>query len=181
MLKNQIIAAFAMCKKDPEQTLHQAQYTDNGMSDDFSSAQWRLEAKKDADKHWQEIPEAALIECDAALSHATLQNWRYFLAAHLCFALDAVARHDFDYELIDRVICHSPYHSPDEECESGVENTFYLERFNTLTLSQIDAIKSFLAFCVAESLKEIEASNCYVRLYDAAQKALASYWQKPAS
>lgn len=176
-LKIQIIEAFASCKRDAEQTLHQAQYTDNGMSADFSIAQWRLEAKKDNDKHWQDITESALIECDAAMSHATLQNWPYFLVAHLCFALDALDRRDFDYALISSVVYHLTY----EEWESGVENTFYLARFNTLTLPQVDAVKRFLTFCVAESLKEIEGNNCYIRLYDDAQNALNSYWLRLAS
>ena len=176
-LKIQIVEAFAMCEKDAEQTLHQAQYTDNGMSADFSIAQWRLEAKKDNDKHWQDITEAALIECDTAMSHATLQNWPYFLAAHLCFALDAVESHDFDHALISSVVYHLTY----EEWEPGIKNTYYLERFATLTPAQAEAIKAFLNFCLAESLKEIEANNCYVRLYDDAQLALSRYWLKPAS
>jgi hypothetical protein len=171
-VKQQILAAFDGVESDPDQTLHQAQYTDSGMSDDFSQAEYRQAAKKDNDKHWQEIPVADLIECDAAMSHATLQNWRYFLAAILWHAVDAVKRNDFDDELLGRAFGTLHY----REWEKGVENTYYLNRFATLTMLQIDAIKSFLQFCEAESLKEIETSVCYWQFNDVTKKVIASYW-----
>ncbi len=171
-LKQQIFTAFVDVRRDPDQTLHQAQYTENGMSDDFSDTKYQLAAKKDTEKHWQDISEAALIECDAAMAHATLQNWRYFLAAILWHAVEAVKRNDFDDELIDRAFGTLHY----REWEKGVDNTYYLDRFSTLTSPQIDAIKSFLQLCETESLKEIETTVSYWQFNDITKKVFASYW-----
>ena len=171
-LKQQIFAAFDSVKRDPNQTLHQAQYTDNGMSEDFSAAEYRQAAKKDNDKHWLEIPLATLIACDAAMSHATLQNWRYFLAAILWQAVDAVKRHDFDDVLINRVFFTLHY----QEWEKSIKNTYYLNRFETLNRPQIDAIKRFLQLCEAESLKEIETTVAFWQFNDTTKRVFESYW-----
>jgi hypothetical protein len=171
-LKQQIFTAFDGVERDPDQTLHQAQYTDNSMSDNFSQVEYRQAAKKDNDKHWQDISAEALIACDAAMSHASLQNWRYFLAAILWHAVDAIKRHDFDDELIDRAFGTLHY----REWEKGVKNTYYLSRFATLTAPQIDAIKNFLQLCEAESLKELETIVSCWQFNAMTKKVIASYW-----
>jgi hypothetical protein len=173
-LRKEIETAFAGVTRDPEQTLHQAQLTDQGISRLISGREWREAGLRDREKEWTEVPGEALDECDAALSHFTPASWRFYLPAYLCRSLELFAAPDFKTDLLHRVLFQITLH---EDGDSGLQG-YLLECYQSLTPAQCAAVRHFLELVVRESLELVEATNGYWSTYSDAQKALESYWSK---
>src|SRR6185437_7671477 len=76
-----IEAAFLDVERDEDCTLHQAQLIDDAIRREISLVEWQAAKDKDPETDWRRVPEAYPDECDAALSHATPQSWRFYLPA----------------------------------------------------------------------------------------------------
>lgn len=173
-LRAKIEAAFAGVARDPEQTLHQAQLTDQSMSRSISDQEWRDVGLRDREKEWTEVPGKALDECDAALSHFTPDSWLFYLPAYLCRSLELFTPPDFETRLLHIVLFQLTLHKNDT---SGLRE-YLLERYHSLTPAQSGAVRHFLELIVQESLELVEATNDHWDTYADAQKALESYWSK---
>jgi hypothetical protein len=166
----QITAAFAGVQRDPEQSLHQAQLTDRGMSRPASEAEWLLAGQLDSEAEWTEVKGAALDECDAALSHLLPISWRFYLPAYMCRSLSLFVAPEFENEMLRSVMFHLTLPA-DEDLRSYVR-----ERYETLSTDQRVAVRSFLEFAQEEALRAVEATNDHWGEYSDAKLALASYW-----
>jgi hypothetical protein len=171
-LRTEIEVAFAGVARDPEQSLHQSQLTDQGMSRQILGREWREAGRRDRERSWTEVPGEALDECDAALSHFTLDSWRFYLPAYLCRALSLFAAPDYETELLDIVVFQLTCR---KDADHGMRS-YLLERYQSLTPAQHAAVRHFLEFVVQESLHLVETTNDHYRIYDDARTALESYW-----
>lgn len=154
-LRTEIEAAFAGVARDPEQTLHQAQLTDQSMSREIHDGEWREAGRRDREKDWTEVPGEALDECDAALSHFTPESWRFYLPAYLCRSLSLFAPPDFKDRMLHHVLFQLTCHADDG---SGLR-AYVLERYQSLTPAQHEAVRHFLELVVDESLQLVETTN----------------------
>jgi hypothetical protein len=171
----QIASAFAGVGRDPEQTLHQAQLADRGMSSrPASGTEWRLGGLLDSEVSWTEVDGAALDECDAALSHLLPISWRFYLPAYMCRSLSLFVAPKFDSKMLRSVMFHLTL-----PAESGSRG-YAKERYETLDTRQRAAVRSFLEFVQEEALRVVEATNRHCGEYDDAKLALESYWHKDA-
>lgn len=128
----QLVAAFAGVRRDPSQSLHQAQLVDRGMSSVPATAtEFRSARGQDTETEWTEVSPAALEECDAALSHLVPASWRFYLPAFLRQALLLFAEPGFDGRLLERVLFHLTLPP-----EPPFLRTHMLERFQTLSHAQ---------------------------------------------
>lgn len=173
-LRTMIEKAFAGVARDPEQSLHQAQLTDQGMSRRIPGSEWAAAGRRDRERKWTEVPGEALDECDAALSHFTPESWRFYLPAYLCRSLALFTAPDFKEDLLDRVVFQLTLR---EEASEGLKG-YLLERYRSLTPSQHEAIRHFLELVVQESLHLVETTNDHWQTYDSAKTALESYWER---
>lgn len=160
VLRIEFEAAFAGVARDPEQSLHQAQLADQGMSRQIHGQEWREAGRRDREKDWTEVSGEALDECDAALSHLTPASWRFYLPAYLCRSL---SNRKMLHAVLFQLTC------PDED---GLK-AYLLKRFESLTPGQRGAVRHFLELVLHES--EAEA-NDHWQTYDHAKTALESYW-----
>ncbi|HEX6862546.1 MAG TPA: DUF6714 family protein, partial [Thermoanaerobaculia bacterium] len=154
--------------------LHQAQLTDQGISRRIHGGEWREEGRRDREKHWTEVPGEALDECDAALSHCTPESWRFYLPAYLCRSLSLFAPPDLEDRMLHDVLFHLTCHGDDDP---GLR-AYILERYRSLTPAQHEAVRHFLELVIHESLHLVETTNDHYQTYDAAKKALESYWSE---
>lgn len=74
--------------------------------------------------------------------------------------------------MLYRVLFQLTLHGDDD---SGLR-AYLLERYESLTPAQHEAVRHFLELVVQESLELIEATNDYWDTYADAKKALESYW-----
>jgi hypothetical protein len=173
-LRTEIETAFAGVARDPEQSLHQAQLTDQGIFREISGREWMQAESLDGEKDWTEVPGEALDECDAALSHFTPASWRFYLPAYLCRSLSLFVPPDFESAILDRVVFQLTLR---EKADEGMKG-YLLERYQSLAPAQHEAVRHFLEFVVHESLRLVETTNDHWRLYDDAKTALESYWSQ---
>jgi len=171
-LRAEIEAAFSGVARDPEQSLHQAQLTDQGMSRRIPGREWRDAERRDRERSWTEVPGEALDECDAALSHFTTASWRFYLPAYICRALSLFVPPDLETDLLGIVVFQLTLHEKSDEGLRG----YLLERYRSLTPAQHEAVRHFLELVVHESLRLVETTNDHYQIYDDAKKALESYW-----
>ena len=173
-LRAEIEAAFAGVARDPEQSLHQAQLTDQGMSRRISGSEWREAENRDRERSWTEVPGEALDECDAALSHFTPDSWRFYLPAYLWRSLALFAPPDLKTDMLRNILFQLTCHADD----SGGMRSYVLERYQSLNPAQHEAVRHFLELVVHESLHLVETTNDHYQTYDSAKKALESYWSE---
>lgn len=171
-LRAEIESAFSGVARDPEQSLHQAQLTDQGMSRRIPGREWMEAGRRDRERSWTEVPGEALDESDAALSHFTPESWRFYLPAYLCRSLALFTAPDFKADLLDIVLFQLTLR---EEADDGLKG-YLIERYRSLTPSQHEAVRHFLELVVQESLHLVETTNDHYQTYDAAKTALESYW-----
>jgi len=174
-LRGEIEAAFAGVARDPEQSLHQAQLTDQGMSRRIPGREWMEAERRDRERSWTEVPGEALDECDAALSHFTPESWRFYLPAYLCRSLSLFVPPDFNDSKLSSVLHQLTLWPP--EADVGMRG-YLLERYQSLTPAQHEAVRHFLELVVQESLHLVETTNDHYQIYDAAKTALESYWER---
>ena len=159
-----IEAAFCDVMRDENCTLHQAQLADQGLGREIRDAEWRAAKLKDQETDWRSIPAVFLDECDAALSHATPQSWRFYLPAYMRRALRLLDADILDTMLSGSVIFHLTY----SDKHPG-EAAYTLERFQTLNATQEQAVRSFLEYIRDYPWKVTSYS-------EEAQLALRKYW-----
>jgi hypothetical protein len=158
-----IEAAFTGVERDEDCTLHQAQLSDQGMSREISDAEWSSAKGKDLETDWRQIPASFLDECDAALSHATPESWRFYLPAYMCRALGLLEADDLKTWLPGSIVFHLTYtKSP------GLES-YVLDRFKMLNPAQVLAVKGFLEF-----IRDYPSASASRR--QDADRALRKYW-----
>ena len=161
-LTQQILLAFEGVKKDPAQSLHQAQYTGVfGMSSDFSHANYNAAQKKDKYQTWQQIPFDNLLACDAVLFFATDQNFVFFMAAHLRVASIALEAENLQDDVLDRVVFQLTY---EPEKETGLN-----ERYALFNQVQQQAILQFLQDCQQLAIKNMNNGGMFESLFDVAE------------
>jgi hypothetical protein len=159
--------AFSGVQRDSDQSLHQAQLTDQGIGREISEAEWKASALLDTDSEWHEVPDDDLQSCDAALSHLTPASWRYYLPAYMRAALKQLATPLWKYD-----VPHWVLHSLTYDDEYPGMGPYKLARFEALNESQAEAVARFLKFTVASP----SAHNFYSR---DAKIALEKYWGIP--
>ena len=170
-----IASAFSGVRRDSEPSLHQAQLTDRGMSaHPATSSEWRLAGQIDSEVKWSEVPGEALDECAAALSHLLPVNWRFYLPAYICRSLSKFVAPNFESEMLRLVMFHLTL-----PADAG-SRRYLLERYETLSVEQHIAVRSFLQFVEEEALRALETTNRHWGEYEDARIALASYWGKDA-
>jgi hypothetical protein len=161
-----IETAFGDVRRDEDCTLHQAQWRDH-YGDDSSLTDEQLdsiyEQKKqlDPETDWRDIDPDAIDECDAALSHADLQAWRFFIPAYMRRALDLL---DTEVWLPGSVIFHLT------ASHDGPLRHRTLERYEQLNEAQQAAVIAFL-----EYVRDYPAKNRWHS--KSALEALEAYWK----
>jgi hypothetical protein len=140
-LDAEIEAAFRNVERDEDCTLHQAQLSDQGMRREISDTEWRAAKAKDQETDWRRVPASFLDECDAALSHATPQGWRFYMPAFMRRALQLLDTDIMKTMLPGSVIFHLTYRD-----KAPGDAAYALERFNTITVAQSQAVTSFLEY-----------------------------------
>jgi uncharacterized protein DUF6714 len=160
LIRALIETAFADVRRDEHCTLHQAQWSDH-YGDDSNMTDEQLDPETD----WRDIPPGAIDECDAALSHSTLQAWHFFIPAYMRRALDLL---DTDEWLPGSVIFHLTL------SHDGPLRHRSLERYEQLTEAQQAAVIAFL-----EYIRDYPATNRWNS--DSAVEALKSYWSLPVN
>jgi hypothetical protein len=160
-----IEAAFIGVERDEDCTLHQAQLADQGMSREISDAEWQSARERDQATDWRQVPTASLDECDAALSHATPQSWKFYLPAYMCRALQLLEADILDTWFPGSLIHHlsCPSKSP------GLES-YVFDRFRMLNSAQGQSVAPFLQF-----IRDFPATRTSYRRE--AEAALRKYWK----
>ena len=171
-LLEDIASAFARTRRDPDQSLHQAQLCDRGMSNPASGAEWRAAGERDPETNWSEIPGVAIDECDAALSFFTPESWRFYLPAYLCRSLFHFSAPRFEVGMLGSVLFQLTLLESTDQ--------YKLERYNLLSEGQRQAVLHFLQIIEREALLLVEATNRYWSTYDDAKNALHSHWHAEA-
>ena len=156
-----IEAAFLDVERDEDCTLHQAQLLDQTMSRELSEAEWQAAKDQDPEVEWRQVPAEYLDQCDAVLSHASPQSWRFYLPAYMRRALRLL---DADTWLPGSVIFHLTYSSKAPDLAS-----YTLERFILLNSAQGDAVRMFLEYC-----RDYSGQRSYYQRE--AELALKKYW-----
>ena len=166
----ELACAFAGVRRDPEQSIHQAQLCDRGMSSHpATEAEWREGGERDPHVHWSEVPGKSVDECDAALAFFTPESWRFYLPAYLCRSLFHFSAPKFEKSMLSSILFQLTL--------QGTNDHYKRQRYTFLTQSQRDAVLHFLQIVEQEALALIEASNSNWSIYDDVKNALQSCWQ----
>ena len=72
----------------PDMTLRQAQLADETLDREISQEEWDTTGRIDHAVVWKAIEPAALIACDAALSHISEAGFVYYIPAYVRLALN---------------------------------------------------------------------------------------------
>lgn len=168
-LSAELAVAFAAVKRDPGQSIHQAQLCDSGMSDNpTTAAEWCRAGKNDTEVAWQDVPGTSLDECDYALSHFTPESWRFYLPAYMQRSLFHFTPPDVDSDMLRSVIFSLTL--------KDTNDRYHLGRYKLLSCEQHRAATHFLQLVEREALMLVEASNSYWWIFEDANSALQSYW-----
>jgi hypothetical protein len=158
--------AFAGVQRDEDCTLHHAQLLDHTLDREVSEDEWNDAKRRDPETDWRDIPASSIDECDAALSHATLKSWLFYMPAYMRRALQLL---DTDAWLPGSVIFDLTYDNKHQDLGWRT-----IERFRQLTPLQVEAVDVFLSYIIAQPRK-------HSWITDHATEALNSYWALPAS
>jgi hypothetical protein len=169
-LLDELAHAFTGVKRDPEQSLHQAQLTDQGMRRRITDAEWRAAGQLDSEESWERVPATALDECDSALSHFTPESWRFYLPAYMRRALACFVPPAYSYKQLSSVLFHLTYR-PDG-------SSYLLQRFELLDGRQRMAVRHFLEVVECEALALVEATNGHWWAFEDAKAGLDCYWRE---
>lgn len=135
----EIETAFDGVDRGDATTLHQALATD-----DYKTAQDRWDARRfDTERRWQDVPAAALVECQTALSFLDEKGFRYYLPAFMVRGLE-----DWDNDAgvsVDSCVYHLLHDYPNSLRKSEPASIAAKYRF---TDAQCRAIARFLRFVV---------------------------------
>jgi hypothetical protein len=159
--------AFAGVRRDPEQSLHQAQLDDQAIAREISPEERSRAGLLDDHDEWHEVSEAELQECPDAMSHFLPDSWCFYLPAYMRAAIALLDKPLWKADLPHRVLFALTYRN-----DSAGIGRYYLDRFERLDEAQCEAVWSFLIF-VANSVGEHNFSS------RDATEALQSYWALP--
>lgn len=136
----------------------------------IGAAEWAAAGRLDPEESWEDVSGLALDQCDAALSHATPESWRFYLPAFMRRALAHFVPPDYSYEKLSAVLFHLTY--------TPQNGPHLLPRFELLDPRQRRAVRHFLELVEEETLALVEATNSNYWTYEAAKNALDSYWRE---
>jgi hypothetical protein len=159
--------AFADVRRDPDQSLHQAQLDDQGIAREIPAEERAKAALLDDHTEWHEVSESELQECPDAMSHLLPASWVFYLPAYMRAAITLLDRPLWKADLPHRVLFALTY----SDTYPGIKY-YYLGRFEKLSAAQFEAVKQFLMFVERNAAGE----NFYSR---DASEALRSYWDLP--
>ena len=137
-------------------TLHEAEVIDSYGDDDQRARARRL----DTESSWERVPDAAIEECQWALSHLDPLSWRFYVPAYMSWSLAHFLTSDSivsDFTIYTFLI--------NEDDERLV--AYAQERFRTLDAAQSRAVCQFLRYMAAND------SRCDG---NAARRALEQTW-----
>jgi len=141
----------------PDMTLRQAQLADETLDREISQEEWDTTGRIDRAVVWKAVEPAALIACDAALSHISEAGFVYYIPAYMRLALNQlVAVADPQWDAFGSTIFHLTNRS-----------NYTLVRFKRFSDTQIDT--------VAEFLRQIRAAGGFEGKM--AEEALEAYWE----
>ena len=164
--------AYLGVSREGGNTLHQAHYTDHGMSDDFYHSKWIDEKIKDTDNNWMDVPDKSLIECDAAIYFLDPISLKYYLPAFMRFAIK-ILRNNLDHEL-DYLLfmCNLLNYLIFDKNQPRDE--YRLSRFEVLNIEQRKVVGMFLEYVRDYQLKD----GIKTQYSGDAKMALLGYWSK---
>jgi hypothetical protein len=157
-----IEAAFAGVSRDEGCTLHRAQLLDQTMDREITETDWRDAKNRDQAMDWRDVPDDDLDECDAALSHATPECWRFYLPAYMRRAMRFLDTSILETWFPGSVLSHLTY--PTKPLQG-----YALDRFRTLDAAQQKAVRTFL-----EYVRDYPVARTSYRRD--AEIALGKYW-----
>lgn len=158
--------AFTDVARDPEQSLHQAQLTDQGIHREISPKEWRTAGLLDAALEWHEVDDTDIEACDAALSHMTPISWRFYIPAYMRLTLKTL-----DKPIWETDVPHQTLFSLALEDSYPGMREYRMERFQTLNQEQHEAVCTFLVY-IRDNASENEFHS------RDAEIALEKYWGK---
>jgi hypothetical protein len=159
--------AFAGVRRDPDQSLHQAQLDDQGIARCIPEEERARAALLDDHTDWHEVSESELQECPNAMSHFLPASWVFYLPAYMRAAITLLDRPLWKADLPHQVLFALTY----GDNYPGI-GRYYLARFEKLSEAQFEAVKQFLIFVRDNA----SGHNFYAR---DATEALQSYWGLP--
>jgi hypothetical protein len=152
--------AFADVTRDDGMTLHEAAVLD-GYGSDAELAAARL---RDTDRHWRDVPDAAIERLWTALMFLDDKGFHYYLPAYMWWTL----RH---YDRSDSLSVDAPLDAltikPWDHSETSYEEA-RRQRFRLLTEAQAQVVCAFLRFLVTYGHGCVNV--------EMAHKALDQYW-----
>jgi hypothetical protein len=161
--------AFSGVQRDPGQSLRQAHLTDQGISRRILTSEWREAGLLDLEQRWEDVPDSVLDECDAALSHFTLESWRFYLPAFMRRALALFTPPAYASEKLRVVLFHLTL--------TPALDPYTVPRLELLTVKQSAAVRHFIELVESEALALVERTNDQWWTYESAKNALDSYWR----
>ncbi len=156
--------AFRGIERDEECTLHQAELRDHVGDRDIAESEWQEAKNKDQETDWRDVSADFLDECEAALSHASVRCWRFYLPAYMTRALQLLDVCIWKTCLPGSVIFHLTFGGERDSLAAR-----RLERYEALSFQQKNAVRSFLEY-VQDYPTEVK-SYC-----NDAEVALRNYW-----
>ena len=158
-LLKDIKAAFSSVRRENGTTLHQTQAID-----DYEGPEQELAARKlDTDKRWEDVSEQDIIKYYSALSFLDNIGYRYYIPAHMSWAVKNYKLGSFDFLILDRILYSL---DPGDETELAKRE---LEKFELFNKHQKEVICRFLEF-MRDEAKDYLIGHC------AAEHALQRYW-----
>jgi hypothetical protein len=141
----------------PDMTLRQAQLLDETLDREISQEEWDATGRIDRGVVWKDIEPAALIGCDAALSHMSEAGFVYYIPAYMRLALNQLAAVvDPHWESFGSIVFQLTDRS-----------NYSLARFKRFSDMQIDTVIGFL--------RQIRAAGGFEGKM--AEEALGAYWE----
>ena len=173
-LLDDLVRAFVGVRRDPYQSIRQAQLCDRGMSSNpATETEWRVAGKRDTEVDWNDVPDGAIDACDASLSFFTPESWRFYLPAYIRRSLFHFSAPRFDRDFLGSVIFALSLNDP--------MDGYKLERYKLLNSAQHQVVTHFLQLIESEALRLVEETNDFYSIYDDAKTALRSYWEAKRS
>lgn len=138
-------------------TIHEAEAIDRWAPDDERAA----ERRRDPERDWREVSDAAIGECQDALAFLDPAGWRFYIPAYMRWAIRHLG--DGGGSMVPDHTIYSLALSPAADLRAH-----QLARFRTLDAHQARAVCRFLRLMAAT-----EEVDCLV-----AGEALASHWAR---
>jgi hypothetical protein len=158
-LLKEIQDAFGSVQRGDGTTLHQAQ-----AMDDYAGPEQELAARRlDTDQRWGDVPEQDIVRHYTALGFLNADGFRYYIPAHMSFAVKYYKAGSFDFLILDWIL-YALNPGDDPELPG-----WKIEQFENLDQRQKEVICHFLHFIKDEA-------EDYLIAHSDAEQALERYW-----